>query len=91
MQFFNFLGFFFGKSFFCLFLGLMCFDKNKWMSWAVSILFFIATIFYMILGCKFKNEEVQKYHDIKNNNPNRGGTGPSREVQVQPNQNAFKI
>ena len=69
----------------------MCFDKNKWMSWACSILFFIASLFYLILGFIFKKEEVQKYNDIKKNDSSSSGINAVRDVQVQQNQGAFKI
>jgi uncharacterized membrane protein len=81
---FNFLGLFFGKAFFCLFLGLMCFNRHKWFSWACSILFFISTVFYLILGVTFRKEEKSKLQKImsKSSSPNK----EVREVDIKQNQ-----
>ena len=74
-----------GKAFFCLFLGLICFDRNKWMSWACSILFFIATVFYLILGIRYWQQEKIKYHEIVGKID--GGTpAGARNVNIQQNQ-----
>ena len=84
---FNFLGLFFGKAFFCLFLGLMCFNRHKWFSWACSILFFISTIFYLILGVTFRKEEKSKLQKIMSKNPS-----PNKEVrEVDIKQNQPKV
>ena len=81
---FNFLGLFFGKAFFCLFLGLMCFNRHKWFSWACSILFFISAFFYLILGVTFRKEEKSKLQKImsKSSSPNK----EVREVDIKQNQ-----
>ena len=81
---FNFLGLFFGKAFFCLFLGLMCFNTHKWFSWACSILFFISAFFYLILGVTFRKEEKSKLQKImsKSSSPNK----EVREVDIKQNQ-----
>ena len=85
---FNFLGFFFGKAFYCLFLGMMCFDKYRWFSWACSVLFYISCAFYIALGFIFLGDEKSKFNEIKNNGTGTGtGPGPVRDVQVQQNQN----
>ena len=81
---FNFLGLFFGKAFFCLFLGLMCFNRHKWFSWACSILFFISTVFYLILGVTFRKEEKSKLQKIM--------SSPSKEIrEVDIKQNQPKV
>ncbi len=86
-QHFNFLGFFFGKGFFCLFLGLMCFNSHKWFSWACSVLFFISSFFFIALGFIFMKDEVSKFKQIKDKGT---GTGTEanrvRDVNVQQNQ-----
>ena len=63
---FNFLRFFFGKGFFCLFLGLMCFNRHKWFSWACSVLFFISAFFYIMLSVTFLKDERKKLNEIMN-------------------------
>jgi uncharacterized membrane protein len=85
---FNFLGLFFGKAFFCLFLGLMCFNRHKWFSWACSILFFISTVFYLILGVTFRKEEKRKLQNImtKNSSPSPSPNEKVRDVNIQQNQ-----
>ena len=81
---FNFLGLFFGKALFCLFLGLMCFNTHKWFSWACSILFFISTVFYLILGVTFRKEEKSKLQKIM--------SSPSKEIrEVDIKQNQPKV
>ncbi len=74
---FNFLRFFFGKSFFCLFLGLMCFNRHKWFSWACSILFFISAFFYLMLGFTFIKDEKNRF----NSTSIGGSTNNSKEVK----------
>ena len=85
---FNFLSFFFGKGFYCLFLGMMCFDRHRWFSWACSVLFYIACAFYIALGFIFLGDEKSKFRDLKNNGTSTS-SGPNieRNVQVQQNQN----
>ena len=54
------------------------------MSWACSILFFVATVFYIILGARYFQQEKTKYHEIVN----AGSNTPSgqRVVNVQQTQ-----
>ena len=96
MKYFNFLGFFFGKGFFCLFLGLMCFDKHKWFSWACSLLFFISAIFYILLGFTFIKDEKSKFQDIVKETSSSStpqNNNPVRDVNIQQNQfdNKYKV
>ena len=87
MQHFNFLGFFFGKSFFCLFLGLMCFNRHKWFSWVCSILFFISAFFYLMLGIAFRKEEMSKLKKIMTKNSIPPPTpNVVRDVNISQNQ-----
>ena len=81
---FNFLRFFFGKAFFCLFLGLMCFNRHKWFSWACSVLFFISAFFYLLLGITFINDEKKRFRSILD----ESSTNTSKEIRdVQIKQN----
>ena len=81
---FNFLRFFFGKAFFCLFLGLMCFNMHKWFSWACSVLFFISAFFYLLLGITFINDEKKRFRSILD----ESSTNTSKEIRdVQIKQN----
>lgn len=54
---FKFLKYFLGKAFFCLFMSLLAWDRHKWYSWTVSILFWIACIIFVILGVVFWENE----------------------------------
>ena len=90
MKYFNFLGFFMGKAFFCIFLGLMCFNRNKWFSWACSVLFFISGIFYICLSVTFWREEKAKFRNIMNENvpsDNNTSNTSQRDVDIQQKQN----
>lgn len=80
---FNFLRFFFGKSFFCLFLGLMCFNRHRWFSWGCSILFFISAFFYLMLGITFIKDEKKRYNSIVNESSTN--TQEVRDVQIKQN------
>ena len=86
MKHFNFLGFFFGKGFFCLFLGLMCFNRHKWFSWACSILFFISAFFYIMLGITFIKDEKSKFQNIANESSSPNNQNQIRDVNIQQNQ-----
>ena len=86
MKHFNFLGFFFGKGFFCLFLGLMCFNRHKWFSWACSILFFISAFFYIMLGITFIKDEKSKFQNIANESSSPNNQNQIRNVNIQQNQ-----
>ena len=86
MKHFNFLGFFFGKGFFCLFLGLMCFNRHKWFSWACSILFFISAFFYIMLGITFIKDEKSKFQSIANESSSPNNQNQIRDVNIQQNQ-----
>lgn len=77
--------FFFGKGFFCLFLGLICFDTNSWVSWACSILFFVAAIFYIILGVRYRNQEAILFREVCSSDGS-GRTSDAKSVDVQQNQ-----
>ena len=55
------------------------------MSWACSILFFIATVFYLILGITYRQQEKTKYHDIADKIGSDTPQG-SRNVNIQQNQ-----
>ena len=86
---FNFLGFFFGRAFFCIFLGLMCFNRNKWFSWAYSLLFFISGLFYILLTITFFRDEKSKLSKIMNENGssnNNSSNNEIRDVNIQQNQ-----
>ena len=86
---FNFLGFFFGRAFFCIFLGLMCFNRNKWFSWACSLLFFISGLFYILLTITFFRDEKSKLSKIMNENGssnNNSSNNEIRDVNIQQNQ-----
>lgn len=78
-----FLKFFLGEGFFCLFLGLICFDTNSFLSWGCSVLFFIASLFYIILGVRYRNQEALKFHDVCSQDLR---TSDVRSVDVQQNQ-----
>ena len=54
---FNFLRYYLGKAFFCLFLGLLCFNKDKWFTILVGIIFWVVCAIYIILGVVFFNQE----------------------------------
>ena len=85
---FNFLGFFLGKGFFCLFMGLICFNRHRWYSWACSVLFFISALFYILLGFVVLKDEKNKFREIKKNGT-ATSTAPNivRDVNIQQNQN----
>ena len=86
---FNFLGFFFGKAFFCIFLGLMCYNRNKWFSWACMILFLISGLFYILLSITFFRDEKSKLSKIMNENGssnNNSSNNEIRDVNIQQNQ-----
>ena len=85
---FNFLGFFFCKAFFCIFLGLMCFNRHKWFSWACSILFFISGFFYLMLSLTFLRDEKSKLSKIMNENglSNKSSSNEIKDVNIQQNQ-----
>ncbi len=79
-----------GKAFFCIFLGLMCFNRNKWFSWACSVLFFISGIFYICLSVTFWKEEKAKFRNIMNENvpsDNNTSNTSQRDVDIQQKQN----
>lgn len=78
---FNFLRFFFGKAFYCLFLGLMCFNRHKWFSWACSVLFFISAFFYLMLSITFIKDEKRKLNELKNDASSVNNI--SRDVEVK--------
>ena len=87
---FNFLRFFIGKGFFCLFLGFICFDRHKWFSWACSILFFASAVLYIILGIVFLKDEQGKFNSLKDGNTSTSNQPDMvRDVNVQ--QNAKKV
>ena len=89
---FNFLQFFFGKTFFCFFLGLMCFNRHKWFSWACSILFFISGFFYLMLSFIFLKEEKKKLRKIMNKTSSTSSTSSNNETRdVQITQNTSNI
>ena len=81
---FNFLRFFFGKGFFCLFLGLMCFNRHKWFSWACSVLFFISAFFYIMLSITFRRNERKKLNEIMNDtNSVSNDSRDIRDVEIK--------
>ena len=82
---FNFLRFFFGKAFFCLFLGLMCFNRHKWFSWACSVLFFISAFFYIMLSVTFMKDERKKLNEIMNdtNSVSDNSSRDIRDVEIK--------
>ena len=82
---FNFLRFFFGKAFFCLFLGLMCFNRHKWFSWACSILFFISAFFYLLLGITFVKDEKKRFREILDDSSSNTSPNEVRDVQIKQN------
>ena len=83
---FNFLRFFFGKGLYCIFLGLICFNRHKWFSWACSILFFISAVFYILLGITFRRDEKAKLREIMNETPSSTNTSNEvRDVHVKQN------
>ena len=82
---FNFLRFFFGKAFFCLFLGLMCFNRHKWFSWACSILFFISAFFYLLLGVTFVKDEKKRFREILDDSSSNTSPNEVRDVQIKQN------
>ena len=82
---FNFLRFFFGKAFFCLFLGLMCFNRHKWFSWACSILFFISGFFYLLLGFTFIKDEKKRFREISDESSTNTSANEVRDVQIKQN------
>jgi hypothetical protein len=89
MKQFNFLGFFMGKAFFCIFLGLMCFNRHKWFSWACSVLFFISGVFYICLSVTFWKEEKAKFRNISADGASSNNTSSNdvRDVNIQQKQN----
>jgi hypothetical protein len=66
----------------------MCFNRHKWFSWACSILFFISSVFYLILGVTFRKEEKRKLQNImtKNSSPSPSPNEKVRDVNIQQNQ-----
>ena len=78
-----------GKAFFCIFLGLMCFNRNKWFSWACSVLFFIAGVFYICLSVTFWKEEKAKFGKISADGTSSNNTSSNdvRDVNIQQKQN----
>ena len=82
---FNFLRFFFGKAFFCLFLGLMCFNRHKWFSWACSILFCISAFFYLLLGITFVKDEKKRFREILDDSSSNTSPNEVRDVQIKQN------
>ena len=82
------MGFFFGKGFFCLFLGFMCYNSYRWFSWACSILFFVSAVFYICLGILFRKDEVAKFKNLKDDGT-ASSNGPNivRDVNIQQKQN----
>ena len=72
-----------GKAFFCIFLGLMCFNRNKWFSWACSVLFFISGIFYICLSVTFWKEEKAKFRNIMNSSNDKESKNDSFGLPIQ--------
>ena len=50
LKYFNFLRYFFGKAFYVIFVGLLCFNQNYWFQILVSVFLFSAAVLYIILG-----------------------------------------
>lgn len=64
----------------------MCFNRHKWFSWACSILFFISTIFYLILGVTFRQQEKEKLRKIMAKSSVSSSPKDIRDVKVEQNQ-----
>jgi len=63
----------------------MCFNRHKWFSWACSILFFISTVFYLILGVTFRQQEKEKLRKIMSKS-SISSPKDVRDVKVEQNQ-----
>ena len=69
-------------------MGLICFNKHKWFSLGCSILFFISSLIYIILGFIFLNDEKTKFNKLKDTGAStNSGPNIERNVEVKQNQN----
>ena len=68
-------------------MGLICFNRHRWYSWACSVLFFISAVFYILLGFIFLGDEKSKFRSLRDSAST--GTGPNiiRDVNIQQKQN----
>ena len=67
--------FYFGKSIFSLFLGLLCFNTEAWFTIAVGVVLFVVCVLYIILGIVF-------FQDERDNFSNEGTQEVKRDVKV---------
>ena len=58
---FYFMRFYFGKSFFCGFIGILCFGSSYWVRLLTAIFFVVACIAFLILGF-FYRKEIGRAH-----------------------------
>ena len=84
---FNFLGLFFGKGFYCLFLGLICLNTKYALCWACSMLFFISSLFYILLGFTFCSEERKKMGEMMNDGSPSSQKNEERAVDIKQKSN----
>ena len=64
----------------------MCFNKHKWVSWGCSVLFFISSFFYLMLGFTFLNDEKSKLRSIMSgSSSSTSASKETRDVQVKNN------